>query len=154
EHAAGASALLLAEDGEGAVVMAAFVEQLLDRRGEHGGAVEVEQLARAPDEGADVAAVLEPEAQQLVDAGDLGAKPISALAVARGGLVGKDGGAMLGQLEGEILSPRAGVLADDAALVEQAHLGVGGDEREDTARGVVTDRVAVAVEADEGGLVR
>src|SRR6185437_1353890 len=154
EHAAGACALLLAEDGEGAVVVAALVEQLLDRCGEYGGAVEVEQLARAPDEGADVAAVLEPEAQQLVDAGDLGAEPIAALAVACAGLVGEDGGAVLGQLDGEILSPRAGVLADDAVAVEQAHLGVGGDEREDATRGVVADRVAVAVEADEGGLVR
>src|ERR1700678_1484629 len=143
EHAAGAGALFLAEDGEGAVVVAAFGEQLLDRRGEHGGAVEVEQLARAPDEGADVAAVLEPETQQLVDAGDLGAEPVTALAVARAGLVGEEGGAVLGGLDGETPSPGASVLGDDAALVEQAHLGVGGDEREDAVGRVVTDRVAV-----------
>ena len=61
---------------------------------------------------------------------------------------------MLGQLDGEILSPRAGVPADDAVAIEQAHLGVGGDEREDAVGGVVADGVAVAVEADEGGLVR
>src|ERR1700744_1945810 len=154
EYAAGARALLLAEDGEGAVVVAALGEQRLDGGGEHGRAIEVEQLARAPDEGADVAAVLEPEAEQLVDARDLGAEPVTALAVARAGLVGEDGGAVLGHLEGEVLSPRAGVLADDAVAVEEAHLGVGGDEREEAAGGVVADRVAVAVEADEGGLVR
>ena len=92
-------------------------------------------LCTAPDEGADVAAVLEPETQQLVDAGDLGAEPVTALAVARAGLVGEEGGAVLGGLDGETPSPGASVLGDDAALVEQAHLGVGGDEREDAARG-------------------
>src|SRR5580692_7898461 len=87
ERTTRASASLLAEDGEGAVVVAALREQLLDGRGEHRGAVEVEQLARAPDEGADVAAVLEPEAEQLVDAGDLSAEPVTALAIARAGLL-------------------------------------------------------------------
>src|ERR1700722_2062700 len=154
EHATGACALLLAEDGEGAVVVAALGEQGLDGGGEHGPSVEVEELAGAPDEGADVAAVLKPEAEQLVDAGDLGAEPVTAFAVVRAGLAGEEGGAVLGHLEGEVFSPCAGVLADDAATVEQAHLGVGSDEREEATRGVVADRVAVTVEADEGGLVR
>src|SRR6202012_2219012 len=44
EHATGACALLLAEDGEGAVVVAALGEQGLDGGGEHGPSVEVEEL--------------------------------------------------------------------------------------------------------------
>src|SRR5262249_52980847 len=58
EHATRSGTLLLAEDGERAVVVAAFGEQLLHGGAERGRAVEVEQLERAGHEGADVAAVL------------------------------------------------------------------------------------------------
>src|SRR5690606_6814383 len=102
-----------------AEVVAALREQVVYRGGDDLRAVEVEQLQRARDERAHVAAVLEPQAHELVGLRDVGAETVTPFSVTRAGLLPDDGPAVRRVLDGGVLRPRARVRGDDAIAVEQ-----------------------------------
>src|SRR5690606_20184319 len=98
---------------------------------QHGGSVQVEQLERPAHERAYVPSVFEPTPHQLVGAWHLDPKTVSTLAIARGGPVRHDRGAVRWVFHDGVLRPRPGVPGDHQLAVEQSHLDIARDEPKD-----------------------
>src|SRR5713101_2878027 len=148
---AGAAAQL-AEMGQGADVVGAAGEQVLQRRGENLGAVEIEELDGAGGHAADVAALFDPTGAEGVEAGRHRAQEVAAFGLARGSALLDECLAMGPLLDPLALAPATAVTGDLLGIVDETDLDVVGDEGEHLGGVLPVHRVMVAVEVDEGGL--
>src|SRR5690606_17284786 len=112
------------------------------------GAIGVEELDRAGHHRPEVAALLDPPLDELVDGGDLDVEAIAAFEITCGALLVEEPGAMRGQLD-DLLTAPAPLVLDDELIVQEANDAIVRAELDGGAGEGVVHRVAVAVEGDE-----
>jgi hypothetical protein len=144
---------LFAEHGERARVVGPPGEQLVDRRREEVGAVEVEEPERLRGEAPDIAPRFHPALEELVDGRRRGSQPLLSLPLLRPALLVQELGAVLLDLDPLASPPAAQMAGYFLGAVEHAHLAVVGAQRQRLFRRGGRHRVDVPVEVQEGGLV-
>jgi hypothetical protein len=149
----GPLAQAFADSLEGRWVMEAAINDVVDGGAEDVVAVAVEDQHHARSDAAEVSTAIDPAEIEVVDARRDGVQPVSPSCVAGRAFFIEERAAVGEVLDDALPAVAAVVACNLGVLVENPHQALISNEREGARRVLCGDRVAVGVEAHEGGLV-